>query len=154
MAQTIVISREDGGVSIMRLSASGWTDRETPPADDEIESEVRRATLPSPAVSWRLVAETDVPARDEYRGAWRDDGAAIVHDLERARAIYRERVPARRAGMLSALDVEYQRADEAEDRAAKRAVAANKQRLRDATSDPRIEQASTIEALRALDVLA
>lgn len=137
-----LITREDGGVSVMRMSRAM--------SDAEAEHEARRAALPSPAVSWRWVPEAVVPQRDEYRGAWVDTGKAIEHDMSKARELHRERLRRGRKPLLEALDVEYQQADEADDKARKRAVAARKQALRDAPASPAIEAATTIDELRAI----
>lgn len=133
------ITREDGGVSIMRLKPGAT-----------LEDEIARAELPSPAVSWRFVEQAEVPARDEYRNAWADTGKAIAHDMTKARELHRDKLRRERAPLLASLDIEYQRADEADDRAAKRSIAEAKQALRDAPSDPRIEAAQTIDDLRAV----
>lgn len=74
----------------------------------------------------------------------------ITIDMHRARDIHRDRIRAARATALAALDVAYQRADEQGDAAAKAAIAAQKQALRDAPADPRIDAASTVEALGAV----
>ena len=50
---------------------------------------------------------------------------------------------------MAALDIDYQRADEAADVARKREVVRRKQALRDVTDDPAIEAAQTPEELKA-----
>lgn len=64
-------------------------------------------------------------------------------DMAKCREALRVRLRARRAPLLAALDVEYQRADEAGDAAAKKRIAARKQALRDVTADPAIDAAQT-----------
>ncbi len=85
-----------------------------------------------------------------FRDAWILDGDRIVHDMDKARAIHRDRMRAARAPLLAALDVAYQRADEQSDAAAKPSVAARKQALRDVTTDPAIAEAASPEALKAV----
>jgi hypothetical protein len=73
----------------------------------------------------------------------------ITIDMTVARDVWRTKIRAARAPKLDALDVAYQRADEAGDSAAKQAIAVQKQVLRDATRDPRIEAAATPDELMA-----
>lgn len=73
----------------------------------------------------------------------------ITINMTVARDVWRTRIRAARAPKLDALDVAYQRADEQGDGVAKQAIAAEKQALRDATSDPRIEAAATPDDLTA-----
>lgn len=164
----IALTLEDGRVAIMcfathvELDASGngfareasaenvqaEVDRTFPPTNDE-------GTLDYPngrVMSWRILQDHEVPSDRSYRDAWRDDGERIVHDLPKARAIHRERLRAKRKPLLEALDVEAIRADEDGDSARKRDVVARKRRLRDVTADPRIEAATTIDELKAIDV--
>lgn len=100
-------------------------------------------------LNWRIISEADVPEDRTYRGAWTDDGKAIVHDLEKAREIHRGMLRAVRAPKLAALDVAYQRADEDGSLSEKAGVASQKQVLRDLTDDPAIDAAQTIDELKA-----
>jgi hypothetical protein len=70
-------------------------------------------------------------------------------DMEVAKNIWRDKIRAARAPILASLDVDYQRADESNDAARKTEVVASKQALRDATADPRIAAATSVENLRA-----
>ena len=119
--------------------------------DDAVKAECSKAGLP--LISWRVLGEAEVPEDRSYRDAWVDRDGLIDHDMIKARDIYRSRLRRLRAPMLEDLDIEYQRADEADDKERKRSIAAQKQRLRDATTDPRIEQCTSIDALKDLDVL-
>jgi hypothetical protein len=73
----------------------------------------------------------------------------ITINMTVARDVWRTRIRAARAPKLDALDVAYQRADEQGNSAAKQSIAAEKQVLRDATKDPRIDAAATPEELMA-----
>lgn len=105
-----------------------------------------KAGVPPGAV---ILSASDLPARD-FRDAWTLNGKRVVIDMAKARDIVRKRIREPRDLKLVALDIEYVRADERGDTEAKKAVAANKQRLRDLTADPRISAASTPEALRGV----
>lgn len=86
---------------------------------------------------------TEVPTERTYRDGWTFQDGKVGHDMAKCRKIHRDRLRSVRAVALSALDVEYHRADEAGDASAKAAVAKRKQALRDVTADPRIEAAQT-----------
>lgn len=147
----------DGGIAVIafvtrsyRNDGSVHWEREPTPANIDAECAQISTVLPSPIVAWRIVADEDIPTDREYRNAWIDTGNAVGHDMARARALHRAKLRRDREPRLAALDVEYQRADEREDRAEKRRLAAAKQALRDAPADPRIDAATTIEQLRAI----
>jgi hypothetical protein len=69
-------------------------------------------------------------------------------NMDKAREIKKDMVRAERAPKLEALDVEFMRAVEVGDAAAQATIAAKKQALRDATSDPVIINAATPEELK------
>ncbi|WP_275272289.1 hypothetical protein [Limnobacter sp. P1] len=78
----------------------------------------------------------------------------ISIDMTKAREIKRDMIRAERAPMLATLDVQFMRAVETGDTAAQQAIAAQKQRLRDATQDPRIDTAQTPDELKDLNPLS
>ena len=69
-------------------------------------------------------------------------------NMTKARDIWRDKIRAERKPKLEKLDVDYMRAVEADDATEKAAIATKKQVLRDATSDPAIDAATTPEALK------
>lgn len=103
-------------------------------------------------VDHRPVSPDVIPKDRAFRDAWTFNGKTIEHDMDKAREIQRGRLRAERAPKLAALDVEYQRADEAGDQKAKGAVAAQKQALRDAPAAAAISAAKTVEELKALSL--
>lgn len=78
----------------------------------------------------------------------------ISIDMIKAREIKRDLIRAERAPMMAALDVEFMRAVETGDTAKQQEVAAEKQRLRDATQDPSIDAAQTPDELKDLNPLS
>ena len=72
----------------------------------------------------------------------------ITVNLNKAKAITKDRLRAERTPLLQKLDVDYQRADEAADAAKKAEVVAEKQRLRDITQ--LADAATTLEELKDL----
>jgi hypothetical protein len=156
---TYAIEMDDGSVAIMQT-----LDR--PALDDEGLPVLRAATAEECLAQWhpdlrarvirhRPVEPDALPVDRTFRDAWTLTDAGVVHDMAKARAIKRDMLRAERTPLLAALDVEYQRADERKDDAAKATIAAKKQALRDVTSDPAIDAAATVEELKALkpDVL-
>lgn len=92
----------------------------------------------------------DLPERDEFRGAMVWDGKRVAHDMALARELRRNQIRRARMPLFAILDIAYQRADERGDTKAKATVAAQKQVLRDAPADPRIDKAATPDDLRAV----
>ena len=74
----------------------------------------------------------------------------ITINIDKAKAITKDRLRAERTPLLQKLDVDYQRADEAADAAKKAEVVAEKQRLRDITQ--LADAATTLEELKDLKV--
>ena len=96
----------------------------------------------------------DFPADATFRDAWILNGDKVEPDMVQARDIKRDLLRAERSPLLAALDIEYQRADEAGDKARKTMIAAKKQALRDVPDDPAIEAATTPEELKAVRPVA
>lgn len=74
--------------------------------------------------------------------------------MNKAREIKRELIRAERKALLEALDVAFMRAVEQGDTAKQQEIAAEKQRLRDATQDPGIDAAQTPDELKDLNPLS
>lgn len=151
----LALTLADGSLAIMSFVTRGFTPSGAVQFERELTEETARAEFARSGldvVRWRVIPP-DEPLPDRtYRDAWRDEGHCIGHDMTKARECHRRRLRAARASLLAALDVEYQRADEREDRPRKRQIAAEKQRLRDLPADPRIEAAATVEDLRHITV--
>lgn len=135
------ISMSDGSVAIMQTAGDAKPEDCIGKWPEAEQSKV---------VSHRPVSADVIPTDRTFRNAWIDTGRVIAHDMGKAREIKRAQLRADRAPKLAALDVEYQRADEAGDQKAKGAVAAQKQALRDAPAAAAIDAAMTVEALKAL----
>jgi hypothetical protein len=72
----------------------------------------------------------------------------ISIDFDKAKAITKDRLRAERAPLLAAQDVAFMRATETADGVTLAAVAAEKQRLRDVTSQ--VDTCTTLDELRGL----
>ena len=98
----------------------------------------------------RDASSLTVPTDRTFRGAWTFNGNVVEIDMTAALAIHKDNLRAERAPRLADLDVAYMKALEAGTGAAD--IAAQKQALRDITSDARLAAATTPEALKALDL--
>jgi len=98
----------------------------------------------------RNASSLTVPSDRTFRGAWQFNGAVVEVDMVAAKDIHKNNLRRDRAPRLADLDVAYMKALEAGSGAAE--IAAQKQVLRDITSDARIDSATTPEELKALDL--
>lgn len=152
----IIVSRKDGGVSIMTLQDHAAEANKLAPNQIEtiVQAELAQWSKvdQDAVVSWRMMEDAAIPDDRTFRNAWRDTTpeAVIDVDMTKARDIQRDRLRAMRDPMLAELDTAYMRADETGDTAKKQDIAVRKQVLRDVTDDPAIEAASTPEELKAV----
>lgn len=160
----IAYTRPDGGVSIVNAAPKEQLARvlrfpvvddegkiigDRGPTDAEYRAHVIERAVPKDATDVVEMAVDAVLPERAFRDAWVLKGRSIDHDMAKARAIHRAKIREARAPLLAQLDVEYQRADERSDTAGKAGIAARKQKLRDATSDPAIDAATTVDDLKA-----
>jgi hypothetical protein len=105
-------------------------------------------------VSWEFVPNDYINEDndDTFRNAWvhKRGQRKPEHDMPKAREICRVYLRRARVAEFDRLDNEYRIADEAGDQQAKKNIGAIKQKFRDVTEDPRIENAKTVEELKAL----
>jgi len=95
-------------------------------------------------------APSSVPDR-HFRNAWMFDSAqtAISEDITAAKIIFKDKIREVRGPLLTAEDVVYMKALEADDASAKTASVAKKKALRDAPAASAITSADTIDKLKA-----
>jgi len=98
----------------------------------------------------RDVSSLTLPQDRTFRGAWQFGGDVVEVDMPLARDIHRDNLRAERAPRFEKLDADWFRAAETNDTDAQAAIAAQKQALRDVTSDARIDAAATPDELKAL----
>lgn len=98
----------------------------------------------------RDAASLNVPKDRAFRNAWKFSGDAVEVDMAKARDIQRDKLRAERKPRLESLDAEFMQTLEKEDKAAQKAVADLKKKLRDATKNPKIDAAVTPEELKAI----
>ena len=125
---------------VLKTLAPEWAETE-----DEFLSRLKARAVPPDARHVRYVDASSIPQDRTYRNALKHD---LTFDMDKCRAIHRDRMRAARVPLLVALDVEYQRADERGDAATKQQVVARKQELREVTGHPDIDAAKTPDALK------
>lgn len=117
--------------------------------EDEFLERVRTsARRHKNATGHDIVEAAVVPADITFRDAWSFDGKQFGVKMDEAKEIWRDRLRKEREPLLAALDVEFIRALEAG--ADTKAIAAEKQRLRDVTALPAIDAAQTPDELKAI----
>lgn len=94
-------------------------------------------------------AGATVPADRNFRGAWVLNGTVISEDIDAAKEIFKDKVREVRKPLLDAEDVVYMKALEADDSTAKAASVTRKNSLRDAPAASAIDDATTIDELKA-----
>ena len=104
--------------------------------------EVAAKDVPA-GVAYKIVNDDEVPSDRTFRDALKYD---LTVDMTKAQGITKERLRAERAPLLTALDVQYQRAQE--DGRDTTIIISEKQRLRDVTK--LADAATTLDELKAL----
>lgn len=123
-----LISRNDGGVSIMHL------------IEGVPEDEIAKwpADLQATVVFISPVDDADIPKDRTFRNAWKPD---LSVDMDKARDIHMDRIRIERDRELARLDIEQLKG---------RDVTADKQALRDIPQTFDLTQAATPDELKAL----
>lgn len=134
MAQVIIFQNEQGGVSVC-----------IPTGELSIEQVL---TKDCPAGAMIVDSDTLPNEHNDFFNAWELNGTAVTVNLDKAKAITKDRLRAERAPLLQAQDVAFQRA--LESGADTTAIVAEKQRLRDITK--LADQATTLEQLKQIEV--
>ena len=104
--------------------------------------EVAAKDVPA-GVAFQIVNDDEVPSDRTFRNALKYD---LTVDMPKAQGITKERLRQERAPLLTALDVQYQRAQE--DGRDTTIIISEKQRLRDVTK--LADAATTLDELKAL----
>lgn len=142
----IIYTRSDGGLSVVHPAENARLDNET---DAEFISRIVEKDVPPGALDVQIVDATSIPTDRTFRNAWKAGVGKVEHNLPKCLTLAQDAIRVARAPKLAALDVEFMRAVEIGDAAKQAQIAAQKQRLRDATADARLTNAQTPEALKA-----
>ena len=136
MAQVIIFTNENGGVSVC-----------VPTGELDIQA-VKSKDTPSHSI---IVQDYELPQADnDFFDAWELDDGEVTVNLTKAKTITKNRLRAERAPLLAAQDVLFQRAQESGGDTT--AIVAEKNRLRDITD--LADACTTTAELRALSVEA
>ena len=132
MAQVIIFSNDNGGVSVC-----------VPTGEMDINA-VKAKDTPSNSI---IVDSADLPQADnDFFNAWELTDGVVTVNLDKAKELTRDRLRMERVPLLNAQDVAYMRATEAG--ADTTAIVAEKQRLRDITG--LVDGCTTTAELRGL----
>ena len=130
----IIYTRPDGGLSVVHPVINT---KESITKEQALARALEK--LPKDALNPQVV--DSVPSDRTFRNAWKAGSGCVDHDMGKCRELHRDRLRVARAPKLAALDIQQLRGIDVE---------AQKQELRDVTSDPRIESAKTPEELKAV----
>lgn len=157
----VLITFDDRSVGIMTRSHDEFPPLNTPetryrlalyPNDAWVQEEIAKAApvwegaLGKKPIRHRVITTAEVPGDRFYRNAWVEDGGAIVHDMERARAVHRMKLRAVVDALLRPLSYQFMTA--ATPVQAER-VRAQAETLNALIDDPAIDAARTVEELKA-----
>lgn len=132
--QVIIFTNDNGGVSVC-----------VPTGELDIQA-VKAKDTPSHSI---IVQDSELPQADnDFFDAWELSNGAVTVNLDKAKAITKNRLRSERAPLLAAQDVAFQRA--LETGADTTAIVAEKARLRDITN--LADACITTAELRALKV--
>lgn len=136
MKNVIIFTNENGGVSVC-----------IPTGEIPIE-QVQGKDIPAGVQSYIVAADSLPEADNDFFNAWEQTNGVVTVNIEKAKALTKDRLRAERAPLLAAQDVLFQRA--LETGADTSAIVAEKQRLRDVTNS--VDSCTTTAELRALGV--
>lgn len=150
----IIYTRPDGGLSVVHpvINTHTVVNGEVVPLPENISEEQALARalkkLPASARNPQVVDESAIPADRTFRDAWTAGSGAVLHDMDKCRAIHRDYLRKLRKPQLEALDIALMHA--LETGASIFEITTKKQALRDVTADPAIDAAKTPEELKAV----
>jgi len=125
----------------------GWWQR---PADDGlILDRAMRACAGRNVLKVKKLEVGDVPEDRSYRPAWNHDGQKFTIDMARARDWHRQVLRHERAQAFAILDGQWTAAVAQRDTAKAAQIEAERQSWRDAPNNPAIDQAETVDDLKA-----
>jgi hypothetical protein len=140
----ILYTRPDGGLDVVTPVINTFPVREELTEEQALSRALTR--LPINAIDIQVVEETSIPSDRSFRNAWKASTGTVEVDMPKAREIHRDKLRDIRAPLLAALDVEFQRAYK--DPILLDEIEVKKQALRDVTSDPAIDAATTPQELK------
>lgn len=118
----------------------------------DINEEIVKINADRPELTYKFTLDSDKTVTaalgEFFKSIELDENNEFVHNMVKAREIWREKIRRDRYKKLLELDVEYQRALESNDSVKMAEIVGQKQTLRDAPNNPLIDTASTITELK------
>lgn len=109
--------------------------------------ELAKKDVPSGRL-WKTIERKDIPEDQTFRSCWEYSDSGILINIEKAKAVWKNKWREARKPKLATLDIEFMRAVESGDEAKQASIASQKQALRDVTLTP--IDAETPEEIKAV----
>jgi hypothetical protein len=143
----ILYTRTDGNLSIVHAAKKEDIEKVLGTlTQEEYEQHVWSRSVPADAINAVAISDDYVLPAREFRDAWAQDGAAVTHDLPKAKEIQLKRIRAAREPKFAQLDKEFMLALETGADTSK--IIADKKVLRDATEALKNAEIESIEQLK------
>lgn len=121
--------------------------------DGEFLARIRATDVPEGATHVIVMDHASLPTDMRFWECHHTREGTIVLDMAKARDRWRDILRQKREAPLARLDVAFQRAlEEDQPKAARDTIIAKKQALRDITKDPRIDSATNLAELTAVEL--
>lgn len=118
----------------------------------DVNDEINKISAERSELTYKFTLDSDKTANaalgEFFKAIELDENNEFIHNMVKAREIWRNKIRRDRYKKLLELDVEYQRALETNDSTKMTEVADQKKVLRDAPNNPLIEAANTIPELK------
>lgn len=118
----------------------------------DVNDEINKISAERSELTYKFTLDSDKTTNaalgEFFKAIELDENNEFIHNMVKAREIWRNKIRRDRYKKLLELDVEYQRALETNDLTKMTEVASQKQVLRDAPNNPLIEAANTITELK------
>lgn len=142
MKHRIAAPQSDGSLWIVVPVEDAKKQNET---DEEFVSRVAKE---AGITDFSVMYDDEFPKDRTFRDAWKLNAGVVDHDMAKARVIHRDRIRSQRVTAFVSLDGQWMAATARNDAVEARRIEAQRQTLRDAPADPRIDAAATVEDLK------
>jgi hypothetical protein len=148
MSEVICYENQGGTISVVIPAPEFLATRKYPDSADNFETytlqDIAEKDVPA-GFDYVIVDKANLPQDRIFRNAWVLNGEEVGIDLPKAKDIRMEQLRVMREPIMESLDVEFMKALESGNTELQQSITAQKQALRDFTSDPLPDD---IEALK------